>query len=254
MIDGKTAFNGGINLSDEYINIGSRFGRWKDTAVMLKGDAVQGFTRLFLQMWNLDEKNPDYSPLAQGFAPARSAGFVAPFGDDPLDHSMTGQRVYMDMISRAVDTVDIVTPYLMIDSEMENVLCHAARRKVRVRLLLPGIPDKYVPYALAKTHYRTLIGAGVELYEYSPGFTHAKMLVADGKEAVVGTINFDYRSFCHHFECGTWMMGCDCIRQISADLEACFGLSRRVTPDRIRKEKWHRRLTGFLLKGFEPLL
>ncbi len=221
---------------------------------MLKGEAVQGFTRLFLQMWNLDERSPDYSALDIPGEPAAADGFVAPFGDDPLDRSMTGQRVYMDMINRAVDTVDIVTPYLMIDSEMENVLCHAAARGVRVRLLLPGIPDKYVPYALAKTHYKTLVEAGVALYEYTPGFTHAKMVIADGEEAVVGTINFDYRSFCHHFECGTWMRGSDCICEIVNDFENCIGQSRAVTMETIRKEKWHRKLTGFLLKGFEPLL
>ena len=177
-----------------------------------------------------------------------------PFRDDPMDRAKVGQRLYMDMIARAVDLVDIMTPYLIIDDEMENVLCFAAARGVRVRLLLPGVADKYVPYAMAKTHYRALVSAGVEIYEYTPGFVHGKIVAVDGREAVVGTVNFDYRSFCHHFECGTWICGCGCLSEIRRDFDACFAVSRRVTEESIRKEKWHRKLTGYLLKGFEPLL
>lgn len=254
IIDGHTAFNGGINLSDEYINVGCKFGHWKDTAVMLKGDAVRSFTRMFLQMWNLDERCGDYGALDDIPAPQPAAGFVMPFGDNPMDAVRVGQTVYMDMLGRARVSVDIMTPYLIIDDAMENALRYAVARGVRVRLLLPGVPDKYVPYALAKSHYPVLLASGVEIYEYTPGFVHAKIVAADGREAVVGTINFDYRSFCHHFECGTWMHGCDCMDQIREDFEDCIRQSRRVTKESIRREKWHRKLTGYLLKGFEPLL
>lgn len=254
VIDGHTAFNGGINLSDEYINVGCKFGHWKDTAVMLKGDAVRSFTRMLLQMWNLDSRTPDYQALEEVTPPIQAKGYVMPFCDNPMDHVRVGQRVYMDMIGRATACVDIMTPYLIIDEEMENTLRYAAARGVRVRLLLPGVADKYVPYALAKTHYRPLLESGVEIYEYTPGFVHAKIVSVDGREAVVGTINFDYRSFCHHFECGTWMRDCGCLDSIRQDFEYCFSVSRRVTGETIRHEKWHRRLIGFLLKGFEPLL
>ncbi len=254
VIDGHTAFNGGVNLSDEYINVGSKLGHWKDTAVMLKGEAVQSFTRMFLQMWNLDEKAPDFAALNAVPSHQQEKGFVMPFGDNPLDQARVGQRVYMDMISRAVEKVDIMTPYLIIDSEMENVLGYAAARGVRVRLLLPGIPDKYIPYALAKTHYKALLRAGVEIYEYTPGFVHSKIVAADGREAVVGTINFDYRSFIHHFECGTWLYGCGTIEEIGLDFEQCLEASRKVTVETVKTEPWHRTLTGFLLKGFAPLL
>ncbi len=254
VIDGQTAFNGGINLCDEYINVGSKVGHWKDTAVMLKGDAVQSFTRMFLQMWNLDERAPEYSAVGISPKPVEANGFVMPFGDNPMDRVRVGQWIYMDMINRAQKMVDIMTPYLIIDDEMENILRYAALRGVRVRLLLPGIPDKYTIYALTKTHYKTLLEAGVEIYEYTPGFDHGKIVAVDGREAVVGTINFDYRSFCHHFECGTWLYHCDCIHDICADYEACLEVSRKVTMETIRHEKWHRKLTGFLLKGFEPML
>lgn len=254
VIDGNTAFNGGINLSDEYINIGSRFGHWKDTAVMLKGEAVQAFTLLFLQMWNLDEKEQDYSAAAIPAPASGPNGYVMPFGDNPLDTVRVGQAIYMDMLNRAQESVTIMTPYLILDSEMEGCLRYTAARGVRVRILLPGIPDKYVAYALAKTHYKSLLEAGVEIYEYTPGFVHAKVVVADGTEAVVGTINFDYRSFYHHFECATYMHGCSCIEDMQRDFEECLSVSRKVTPETIKKEKWHMKLTGYLLKGFAPLL
>lgn len=254
IVDGQTAFNGGINLSDEYINVGSHFGHWKDTAVMLKGEAVRGFTLMFLQMWNMAEKEPDYTALDRIPKCVDARGFVMPFGDNPYDDVRLGHRVYVDLLNRAMNTVDIMTPYLILDSEMENTLCYAAARGIRVRLLLPGIPDKYVPYALAKTHYKSLLDAGVEIYEYSPGFVHAKVLTVDGREAVVSTINFDYRSFCHHFECGTYMHSVDCIDDIEDDFEHCMLLSRKVTYETIRHEKWHRKLVGYLLKGFAPLL
>lgn len=254
VIDGHTAFNGGINLSDEYINIGSRFGQWKDTAVMLKGEAVRGFTLMFLQMWNIDRREPEHTALSAPVAGAVARGYVMPFGNIPLDSVKMGQTVYTDMLNRARERVCIMTPYLMIDSEMENALCYAAARGVRVRLLLPGIPDKRIPYALAKSHCRPLLEAGVEIYEYTPGFVHAKVVAVDGQEAVVGTINFDYRSFWHHFECGTYMHGCDCIADIEADFEECLSVSRRVSVQTLKKEKWYMKLTAYLLKGFEPLL
>ena len=254
VIDGHTAFTGGVNLSDEYINIGSHYGHWKDTAVMLKGEAARGFTLLFLQMWNMDEKEPDFAPADTVPAPFSADGFVMPYGDNPLDDVQLGQMVYTDMLSRAKQSVRIMTPYLILDSYTENTLIYAAARGVRVQLMLPGIPDKYIPYALAKTHYKTLLDAGVEVYEYTPGFVHAKVVTADGGEAVVGTINFDYRSFCHHFECAAYLHGCGCIGDIEADFDDCLTRCRRVTYDTIRHEKWHMKLVGYLLKGFAPLL
>ena len=254
VIDGHTAFNGGINLSDEYINIGSNFGQWKDTAVMLKGPAVRGFTLMFLQMWNMTEKVPDFRALRVPAPKEYAPGFVMPFADDPVDDVLLGHNVYCDMLNRATKAVRIMTPYLILDAAMESTLCYAAARGVRVQLLLPGIPDKYVPYALAKTHYRTLLDAGVEIYEYTPGFVHGKVVTTDGKEAVVGTINFDYRSFCHHYECGTYLYGVSCIGAIEEDFDQCITRSRRVSYDTVRKEKWHRKLIGYLLKGFAPLL
>ena len=205
VIDGKVAFNGGVNLADEYINRKERFGHWKDTAVMLKGDAANSFALMFLQVWNAWEGEPDYSILSEADSGCTDEGdgYVMPYCDSPFDGYKVGETVYLDILNRATDYVHIMTPYLILDGELETALKYAALRGVDVRLILPGIPDKKIAYSLAKTHYRQLISAGVKIYEYSPGFVHAKVFVSDDKKAVVGTINLDYRSLYHHFECAT---------------------------------------------------
>ena len=253
IIDGHTAFNGGVNLADEYINEKPKFGHWKDTAVMLKGEAVQNFTLMFLQNWAIDEKNTDFSNYLS--SPAREAnGFVMPYGDNPLDSHRVGQRVYLDILNRARSSISIMTPYLILDGETENALKYAASRGVTLRLILPGIPDKKIPYALAKTHYKALLEAGVEIYEYTPGFVHAKVFLADDREAVVGTVNLDYRSLYHHFECATWMWGTDCLRHIREDFEQTLSKCRRITAETLKQEKRSLRLIGYLFKLFAPLM
>ena len=177
-----------------------------------------------------------------------------PYGDCPLDNDKLGERVYMDILSRAVKYVHIMTPYLILDGEMETALRYAAERGVEVVLILPGIPDKRLPYALAKTHYPALLESGVKIYEYTPGFVHAKVFVSDAREAVVGTINLDYRSLYHHFECATYMYGTDCVSDIEADFQEMLPKCSRVTPETVRKEKWTVKLTGVLIKVAAPLL
>ena len=256
VIDGHTAFNGGVNLADEYINRIERFGHWKDTAVMLKGEAVKSFTLMFFQMWNIDEKKSEFDQFLAypALAPQKTAGYVIPYGDCPLDQDKVGERVYMDILNRAQKYVHIMSPYLILDGEMETALKFAAERGVEVILILPGIPDKTAPYALAKTHYASLVESGVQIYEYTPGFVHAKVFVSDDCEAVVGTINLDYRSLYHHFECATYMYEVDCIPEIEADYQSTLQKCRKVTSESIRKEKWTTKAAGFVLKVIAPLL
>ena len=256
VIDGHTAFNGGVNLSDEYINQKVKFGHWKDTAVMLKGEAVKSFTLMFLQMWMVDGGKVEFDTfLAYPTLEVRDAkGYVIPYGDRPLDEDQVGERVYMDMLNRALKYVHIMTPYLILDGEMETALKFAAERGVEVALILPGIPDKRIPYALAKTHYASLLESGVKIFEYTPGFVHAKVFVSDDREAVVGTINLDYRSLYHHFECASYMYGTDCIPQIEADFQATLAKCRQVTKETVRHEKWTMKLLGSLMKVAAPLL
>lgn len=256
VIDGHTAFNGGVNLADEYINQKKKFGHWKDTAVMIKGEAVKSFTLMFLQMWSIDEKEEESARfLSYPSFPAEGAkGYVIPYGDCPLDDDKLGERVYMDILNRALKYVHIMTPYLILDEELEAALKFAAERGVEVTLILPGIPDKAVPYALAKTHYASLLKSGVKIYEYTPGFVHAKVCVSDTREAVVGTINLDYRSLYHHFECATYMYETDCVSEIEKDYQVTLAKCRQVTMETVRKEKRTVKLTGYLMKVVAPLL
>ena len=255
VIDGAVAFNGGVNLADEYINRRERFGHWKDTAVMLRGDAVRSFTLLFLQMWNLTEKKVDFAPeLLQSPRMEGARGFVMPYGDCPLDGDRVGENVYMDILYHAARYVHIMTPYLILDGELETALKYAAQRGVDVKIILPGIPDKKPAYALAKSHYRSLTEAGVRLYEYTPGFVHAKVFVSDDSKAVVGTINLDYRSLYHHFECATYLYQVPCIADIERDFEDTLRRCAAVTPESIRKETLGYKLMGSLMKTIAPLM
>ena len=256
VIDGKVAFNGGVNLADEYINRIERFGHWKDTALMIKGPAARSFALMFLQMWNIGAQEPDYEKwLSLPAEPAEDAvGYVLPYCDSPLDEFKAGEAVYIDVLYRATDYVHIMTPYLILDGELETALCFAAQRGVDVKLILPGIPDKKLAYALAKTHYRTLYDAGVKIYEYTPGFVHAKVFVSDDIKAIVGTINLDYRSLYHHFECATYLYKADCIADIEADFQDTLAKCREVTDESIRNEKLSFKVMGRLAKMISPLM
>ncbi|MBR3123973.1 MAG: cardiolipin synthase, partial [Mogibacterium sp.] len=261
VIDGKVAFNGGVNLADEYINRIERFGHWKDTAVMLKGPAARSFALMFLQMWNMkpESKNTDVEADYEKWLslPSReedAKGYVMPYSDCPLDEYKAGEAVYMDILNRATDYVHIMSPYLILDGELETALCFAAQRGVDVKLILPGIPDKKVAYSLAKTHYKVLHDAGVKIYEYTPGFVHAKVFVSDDIKAVVGTINLDYRSLYHHFECATYMYKTDCIADIEKDYQETLTKCRTVTAESIKKEKFSYKLIGGLAKMISPLM
>ena len=256
VIDGKVAFNGGVNLADEYINRIERFGHWKDTAVMVKGEAVRSFTLMFLQMWNINEEKTQFEPFIEdtGYVPEDAAGYVIPYCDMPLDDDKVGETVYMDILNRAGHYVHFMTPYLILDGQLETALKYAAERGVDVKLILPGIPDKRIPYDLAKTHYKSLTRSGVQIYEYTPGFVHAKVCVSDDIKAIVGTINLDYRSLYHHFECATYLYKTPCISEIEADFEKTLAKCRRVTPESIRGESFKTKAVGSLVKFIAPLL
>jgi cardiolipin synthase len=257
VIDGKVAFNGGVNLADEYINRIERFGHWKDTAVMIKGPAAKSFALMFLQMWNLrEETTDDYEQWLSlpGCEVKDAKGYVMPYCDNPLDKYKAGESVYMDILNRATDYVHIMSPYLILDGELETALCFAAQRGVDVKLILPGIPDKALAYSLAKTHYKSLYNAGVKIYEYTPGFVHAKVFVSDDIKAVVGTINLDYRSLYHHFECATYMYKTDCIAEIEEDFQDTLSKCRKVTADSIANEKMKYKVMGTLAKMISPLM
>ncbi|WP_317855769.1 cardiolipin synthase [Chakrabartyella piscis] len=259
VIDGKVAFTGGVNIGDEYINIDSPYGHWKDTAIMVEGAAVEGFTQMFLQMWNVDEKNQDtyekYLTASENNQNTTDAkGFVLPYGDSPFDGELVGETVYLDMLNRAEEYVHIMTPYLILDHEMVTALSYAAKRGVEVVLMLPHIPDKVYAFALAKSHYKELILAGVKIYEYTPGFVHAKMFICDDKKAVVGTINLDYRSLYLHFECGAFLYEVPEIKEIEADFQETLKKCQLITLEDYKKTKLWMKGMGKALKLLAPLM
>ena len=223
---------------------------------MLRGEAVRSFTLMFLNMWAIDEHTMEASRfLAYPTKPVMDApGFVLPYSDSPVDGNKVGEQVYIDILSRARRYVHIMTPYLIIDHNMETALQYAAERGVDVHLILPGIPDKKYAFALAHTHYASLMKAGVKISKYTPGFVHAKVFVADDREAVVGTINLDYRSLYHHFECAAYMLDVPCIADIEADFQHTLKQCRRMTPERLKNDKLSMKVAGALLKAIAPLM
>lgn len=256
VIDGKIGFNGGVNLADEYINQKEKYGHWKDAAIRIEGEAVKNMTLMFLNMWSLGEKEPEYKKYIDVLPIVSNdkEGYVIPYGDSPFDADKVGEKVYMDMLNRANNYVHIMTPYLILDDVLLGSLKFAAERGVDVRIILPGIPDKKAVYALAKTYFKTLLDSGIKIYLYKPGFVHAKVFVSDDVKAVVGTINLDYRSLYHHFECGTYMYGTECIEDIENDFEFTLNKCKEVTYEQIKREKVWIKLLGKITRLVAPLL
>lgn len=258
VIDGDVGFTGGINLADEYINRKERFGYWKDTGIMLKGEAVWSFTVMFLEMWRvLSGEKADY----EKYRPNRwkqkeffDDGFVQPYADTPLDHETVGENVYLNIINRAKKYVYIFTPYLITDNEMMTALCLAAKSGIDVRIVTPGIPDKKLVFLLTQSYYDRLIAAGVRIFEYKPGFLHAKSFVCDDRIAAVGTINMDYRSLYLHFECGVWMYQSRAVKQIRDDAMKIFHECREIKAEECKNKSLIKRIFQSILRLFAPLL
>ena len=254
VIDGRTAFTGGINLADEYINARQKYGHWKDTALMVQGEAVQGFTLLFLQMWNYSEREHSFAPYLGLPEPVSGSGIIIPFGCGPSDPERVGKMVYLNLLNQAKHRVCIMTPYLILDGEMVTALRFAAQRGVEVRLILPHIPDKKYAFLLAKSHYRELLSAGVKIYEYTPGFVHAKVFLCDDAQAVVGTINLDYRSLYLHYECAAYLHNIPALADIRQDFEKTIEKSQEITLENFKKPRLFTRMVTAVLKLLAPLM
>lgn len=257
VVDGHTAFTGGINLADEYINKKEKCGYWKDTGIMVRGEAAVNLTVMFLTIWNAirptDTNVSKLLPHAYHAGIFKGDGYIQPYGDSPLDRETVGENVYLNMIAAAREYLYIFTPYLIIDNEMMTALCLAAKRGVDVRIVTPGKPDKKMVFWLTQSYYAQLIESGVKVYRYLPGFIHAKVFVCDDIYATVGTINLDYRSLYLHFECGVFLSHCSEIKRIKEDAVDTIGQSGLVTREMARK-KLPVRLAQVVLRVFAPLL
>ena len=208
VIDGKVGFIGGINISDEYINKKERFGHWKDCGILVRGKAVWSMTVMFLSLWGyVDRSEEDVSRFRADYPEKRGGtGFLQPFADSPLDNEDVGATILQSVISSAQERMWIMTPYLILDDKMTTALCVAAKTGVDVRIITPGIPDKWYVHAVTRANYEELTRAGVRIFEYTPGFIHSKVYLADTKQAVVGTVNLDFRSLYLHFEDAVYLL------------------------------------------------
>ncbi|MCR5216224.1 MAG: cardiolipin synthase [Lachnospiraceae bacterium] len=273
VIDGVISYTGGYNFANEYFNITHPYGYWKDAGIRMEGGASLSLTAMFLEMWNfIKETKEDYSrfhtkigeSILEGkensknvdSLPTDHFGYVEPYLDNPLDHERVGENVYLNMINNAKDFIYIMTPYFIISDEMTRAISLAAKRGVDVRIITPGIPDKKITYAVTRSYYGGVVSQGARVYEYTPGFCHAKLCVVDGILATVGTINFDYRSLYHHFENGVLLYRCDAIADIVKDLEEAMEVSTEVT-QKVQEDLKNRRMTRVsqgLLRLIAPML
>ena len=258
VIDGDTAFVGGVNISDEYVNRTSELGTWKDTGLRLQGQGVWSLTLMFIEMWDTFsgparriDNHQDYAPVIAN--PLDTDGLVLPYGDSPLDEDRLGENIYIEILNQSRHYVYIFTPYLIISEKLSHALQMAARRGVDVRIVTPGIPDKKLVFRLTRSYYARLIKAGVGIYQYTPGFMHAKSFVCDDDTAVVGTINLDYRSLYLHFENAVLLHNASTIADIKADALATIADSRKVELGEVSKYKWIG-LVDAVLHLFAPLM
>ena len=255
VIDGKVGFTGGYNLADEYFDRTHPYGKWKDTGLKLEGEAVRSLTAMFLELWCVQtgrkEEYTKYRDIVHS-VPAR--GFVQPYADDPLDEERVAENVYMNLINRADKSLYFMTPYLIITDEMSHALGLAAMRGVDVRIITPGIPDKKTVYAVTRSYYAGLVRQGVRIYEYKPGFCHAKQCICDGMVVSIGTSNLDYRSLYHHFENNVLLSGCDAVKDIAADFEQTFAQCEEVTEQYLQGRGAMLRTWQYILRLFAPLM
>lgn len=255
VVDGKVAYTGGTNLADEYINEKDRFGHWKDTAILLRGEAAWSFTVMFLNMWNFTAgTREDFEQFRPELGETTGRGFVQPYGDSPLDDEPVGETVYLNLINKAKRYVYLTTPYLIIDHATSTALVSAAKAGVDVRIITPHIPDKKIIFELTRAHYQALLEAGVKIFEYTPGFIHAKIFAVDDRYGTVGTVNMDYRSMFLHFEDGVVLYDTPSVLDIKMDFLATQSVSEAISLEQCRAVPWPRRALRALLRVFAPLL
>ena len=254
VVDGSVAFTGGINIADEYINQKERFGHWKDGGMLCRGEAAWSFTVMFLQLWDMDTESDMLQYAPERHVPAAQDGFIQPYSDSPTDTEYVGKCVYLDIINQAQKYVYIMTPYLIPDHEMITALGLAAKKGVDVRLMTPHIPDKWYAYSTAWSYYRELLEQHVRIFEYEPGFVHAKNFCSDDSIGVIGTINLDYRSLYLHFECAAVLYGCTALRSLRRDFEESLQHCVEISLEDCDRRPLYQRICSWVLRIFAPLL
>ena len=257
IVDDAVAYSGGVNLADRYINREHPYGHWKDTGFRLTGAPVRSFTHMFLTFWNafsLQKEEPMPMPPAAAAAaePAAQDGWVLSYYDSPLNSEATSNRLYIDLLSQATDYAWFFTPYLMLGDDLLDAMLAAAQRGVDVRIIMPGIPDKKLIFRMSRSFYQVLLTGGVKIYEYTPGFVHAKSLVCDDRAATVGTVNLDYRSLFLHFENNSLFYRGSIVARVKEDFLATQSQCRAV--EACDTKRYSRRwIVDGVLRIFAPL-
>ena len=256
VIDGKIGYTGGVNIADEYINEIEKYGHWKDTGIRLEGKAVWELTRLFLIDFGINVKKlpnmrNDWYPETD----VAESGYMVPFGDgpNPIYKRRVGKSVIQNMLCGATKYAWMTSPYLIIDNDLCTDLENASLRGVDVRIMVPHIPDKKLVFSMTQSFYPRLMEAGVKIYEYEPGFIHAKSYLVDDEYAMIGTINLDYRSLVHHFENGVWMYQCEAIKALKADMEDTLKKCIEVSSDMLKTNLLQRFIRS-VVRIFAPML
>lgn len=260
VVDGVVAFSGGINLADEYINEEHPFGHWKDIGFKITGDAIRSYAYMFIEFWNASSLNKITEALVgDDFAKTRVSGetdfdgYVLPYYDSPGRTEAASNNVFIDLLGQAKDYMWFYTPYLLLGDGLRDAFVRAAQRGVDVRIVMPGIPDKKIVYRMSRSYYRDLLKAGVKIYEYSPGFVHAKACLADDCVGSIGTVNLDYRSLYLHYECNALFYNASILADLKEDFEASMKVSRERTLQDEKKGLLYRIING-TLRIFAPLV
>ncbi|MDO5301482.1 MAG: phospholipase D-like domain-containing protein [Tissierellia bacterium] len=260
VIDNRVAFTGGVNLADEYANEVELFGHWKDTGVKVTGPSVNSFTNMFLTMWHVangrerDRECIYYTPFDEEDFQTYSGGTITPFGDDPYGAHRIGKEIICDMINQSTEYLHITTPYLILDEETKGDLIHLAESGAEVIIVTPHIPDKRVVFLVTRSYYKDLLRSGVRIFEYSPGFIHAKNFISDGRKTLLGTINCDYRSLFLHFECGAYIYDEALTGEVEGDFQKILSQSEEITLERTLSFSRTQRALGRILRIFAPMM
>lgn len=254
VIDGEYAFTGGINMADEYINETHKLGHFKDTAVMISGKGVLSFTMIFLELWNIDTKLEDLSKYAVQCEQQFKKGYIIPYSDKPIGTENIAENIIMDMLYNAKSYVHMTTPYLTLDDDMLTAIKYAAKRGVETVIVLPAHSDSFFNQVLAYDYLPELMEAGVKIYEYTPGFIHAKNIVSDDEFAMVSSVNLDFRSLYLNYESGLYMYDCNAVNDIEKDFQNIISVSKRITIKDYKNTSVFKRILGFVLKLIAPLM
>lgn len=256
IVDGETAYSGGVNLADRYANIEQPYGHWKDTGFRVTGEPAQSFTHMFLTFWNAfslqnNLPQPELKELRLP-APETENGYILSYYDSPLNREASSNQLYIDLLSQSTDYAWFFTPYLMPGDELMDAMACAAHRGVDVRIIMPGIPDKKLIFRMSRSFYQALLTEGVKIYEYTPGFVHAKSFVSDDVVGTIGTVNLDYRSLFLHFENNSLFYRSNIIAELKDDFLSTQAKCRQVQPYDIKHYavRW---IVDGILRIFAPL-